>query len=138
MNILNASIPDAPVTGQINGQKFDVEDVKIENGVLILRQGSAKYPDLVAEVHNIQRAGESLDGKKYEIANVSGVNTPSVTLKWQDPKQLRMPTRPFFNKYAIKLEFDKMENGRIGGRIFISVPDGRKSFISGTFDAEVF
>lgn len=138
MNILNAGIPEKPVSGLINGLKFSPESVKIENGVLIMRQGSAKYPDLVVEVHNIQRTGESLDEKKYEMPEVSGVGTPSVTLKWQDPKEINMPTRPFFNKYALKLEFDKMVDGRITGSIFIAVPDGRKSFIAGRFDAEVF
>ena len=138
MNILNASIPDETVAGQINGVKFTTEAAKVENGVLILRQGGVKYPDLIVEVHNIQRAGELLDGKKYELPVVSGVATPSVILKWQDPKKLRMPTRPFYNNFAIKLEFEKMVDGRIRGKVFIAVPDGRKSYISGAFDAEVF
>jgi hypothetical protein len=29
-------------------------------------------------------------------------------------------------------------DGRIRGKVFIAVPDGRKSYISGAFDAEVF
>ncbi len=138
MNIPNAGIPDEPVTGTVNNIEFKLDSAVIENGVLILRKGSAKHPVLVVEVHNIQQPGEALDGKKFELPNVSGFNTPKVVMKWEDAAKLRMPMRLFDNSFAIKLEFGRMEEGKIHGRVFISVPDGRKSFVTGAFDAEVF
>ncbi len=138
MNIPNAGIPDEPVTGMVNNIEFKLDSAVIENGVLILRKGSSKHPVLVVEVHNIQQPGEALDGKKFELPNVSGFNTPKVVMKWEDAAKLRMPMRLFDNSFAIKLEFGKMVDGKIHGKVFISVPDGRKSFVTGAFDAEVF
>jgi len=138
MNIPNAGIPDEPVTGTINNIEFKLDSAVIENGVLILRKGSSKHPVLVVEVHNIQQPGEALDGKKFELPNVSGFNTPKVVMKWEDAAKLRMPMRLFDNSFAIKLEFGRMVDGKIHGKLFIAVPDGRKSFVTGAFDAEVF
>ncbi len=138
MNILNAGIPEEPVFGEINNKEFKLDAALVENGVLILRDGSEKSPDFQVEVHNIQRPGEALDGKKFELPKVSGVATPAVRMKWTDPTKLRMPMRLYDNSFAIKLEFDNMKDGRISGRVFIAVPDGRKSFVAGSFDAEVF
>jgi|GEM_PF-6026066 len=138
MNIPNAGIPEEPVSGTINNQEFKLDSALIENGVLILRKGSVKYPVLVVEVHNIQQPGEALDGKKFELPNVSGFNTPKVVMKWEDAAKLKMPMRLFDNSFAIKLEFGSMVEGKIKGKVFIAVPDGRKSFVSGSFEAEVF
>ena len=138
MNVLNAGIPDEPVSGEVNNLEFRMDAALIENGVLILRKGSERSPTQVVEVHNIQRPGEALDGKKFELADVSGVNTPTVRMKWEDPKKLSMPMRLYDNSFAIKLEFGNMEDGKIPGKVFIAVPDGQKSYISGSFTAEVY
>lgn len=136
MNILHAAIADKPVIGRVSGGAFMADEALLENGVLILRMGSEDSPKRVVEIHNLQRAGELIDGKTFELAHVSGVNTPAVFLRWQDPTRLGMNTKRFYNGFAIKLEFDRIRGGRITGRVFVAVPDGKKSYVNGTFDAE--
>jgi len=136
MNVLHAAIADKPAIGRIAGRPFESDETLLENGVLILRMGPADTPNLVVEIHNVQRPGESIDGKTYELPHVSGVNTPAVFLRWRDPTKLGMKVQRFYNGFAIKLEFDRVRGGRITGKVFVAVPDGKKSYINGTFDAE--
>lgn len=137
MDILHAAVTDQPVAGRVKRQAFEPDEILIENGVLILRKGPSDKPDAVLEIYNVQRVGESLDGKVYELPNVSGVNTPSVVLRWDDPTRLQPAVERYYNRFAIKLEFDKMRGGRITGRIFVALPDGEKSYLNGAFEAEV-
>ena len=39
--------------------------------------------------------------------------------------------------YALKVAFGEAANGRIPGKIYISLPDENKSFVAGTFNAEI-
>ncbi len=137
MDVLNATIAEEPVMGRVVGQAFQADEALIENGVLILRMGTEESPDRVVEIHNVQRIGESLDDKTFESTNVSGVGTPAVFIRWDDPKRLDLSVQRFYNRFAIKLEFDRMRGGRIRGKVFVAVPDGKKSYINGSFDAEV-
>lgn len=136
MNVLHAAIANKPLIGRIAGAPFQPDNSLLENGVLILRMGPEASPELVVEIHNLQRPGELIDGKFHEIPSVSGVNTPAVFLRWRDPTELGMKTRRFYNGFAIKMEFDRIRGGRITGKVFVAVPDGMKSYINGTFDAE--
>lgn len=136
MNVLHAAIADKPLIGRIAGAAFQPDVALLESGVLILRMGSEKSPELIVEIHNLQRPGELIDGKTYELPHVSGVNTPAVFLRWRDPTELGMKTQRFYNGFAIKLEFDRIRGGRITGKVFVAVPDGKKSYINGRFDAE--
>ncbi|MGY8654989.1 MAG: hypothetical protein ACKVJX_15350 [Verrucomicrobiia bacterium] len=136
MNVLHAAIADKPLIGRIAGNSFESDETLLENGVLILRMGSKESPNLIVEIHNLQRPGESIDGKTYELPHVSGVNTPTVFFRWRDPKKLGMNVQRFYNGFAIKLEFDRIRGGRITGKVFVALPDGKKSYINGTFDAE--
>ena len=63
--------------------------------------------------------------------------TPSVFFRWNDPTRIDTAVRRFYNRFALKLEFGSLQKGRIDGRIFIAVHDVDKSFINGTFEADI-
>ncbi len=137
MNILNATIPDRPLEGMVAGRSFKPDEALVESGVLTLRMAVGQSSETVVEVHGIQRIGESLEGKAFELPAVSGMNTPSVFFRWNDPTRIDTAVRRFYNRFALKLEFGSLQKGRIDGRIFIAVHDVDKSFINGTFEADI-
>ena len=137
MNILNAMIPDRPLQGVVAGRSFKPDEALVESGVLTLRMAVGQASETVVEVHGIQRIGEPLEGKAFELPEVSGMNTPTVFFRWNDPTRIDTAVRRFYNRFALKLEFGRVRDGRISGKIFVAVHDGDKSFINGTFDAEI-
>jgi hypothetical protein len=40
-------------------------------------------------------------------------------------------------KYAMRLQFKEKQNGALPGDIYLSLPDDSKSFVAGTFMAEL-
>ena len=46
-------------------------------------------------------------------------------------------TKNYSEGYAMRVEFGEAANGRMPGKIFISLPDDAKSFAGGTFTAEI-
>jgi hypothetical protein len=57
-------------------------------------------------------------------------------LRWKDEQQKGV-TRNINNGYALKVAFGDAANGHIPGKIYISLPDENKSFVAGTFNAEI-
>ena len=138
MDFSDAYIPEDPASGNFRGEEFEHDEAVIENNVIILRQ--SKYGTVRKElrVSNFLISGEKLGGKTYESEHVTTVaGSPVVSMRWKDPTKTNMQEQGYFNNYAIKFELGEMLDGRIKGKIFIAVPDGQKSYVSGTFDAEV-
>ena len=61
---------------------------------------------------------------------------PRVVLRWKDDQQ-QPATETITNGYALKLVFGQATNGRMPGKIYLCLPDAAKSFVAGTFDAEI-
>jgi len=137
MNILNAAITEDPLAGRIVGRTFRPDEAALESGVLRFRMDVGQASETMVEVHGIQRIGEPLEGKAFEMPSVSGLNTPSVFFRWNDPTRLDAAVRRFYNRFAFKLEFGRIRDGRISGKLFIAVHDVDKSYLNGTFEAEI-
>ena len=77
---------------------------------------------------------EVLAGKTINITS----NAPlaaRVTLHWQEGEQTLKDT--FDTAYALRLQFADLVNNRISGSIYFCAPDEAKSYVAGTFVAEV-
>jgi len=61
---------------------------------------------------------------------------PKIVLIWKDDQQ-KPVRRNISNGYALKVAFGEAASGRIPGKIYISLPDENKSFVAGTFNAEI-
>ncbi len=130
LNLKGRKIPDALAAGRIEGQDFVCQRATFQNGNLMLHNGElglqvffgrATTPD--------QLAGKSI--------NVSTNTTAAarVVLRWQDGDQAMREA--FTNQYAMLLNFGQLANNRMSGQIYICTSDDKKSYVSGTFDAEI-
>jgi hypothetical protein len=78
-----------------------------------------------------------LEGKTYRVAKEHEQVAPHVHMKWK-PTDKDVPDAEIFMKeYTMLLEFGKEKNGVLPGKIYLSIPDESKSFVAGTFEADV-
>lgn len=135
-NLSEASIPQATAAGSIRSNGFFCERATLQGGNLTLRQGPSGPADLGITVQFFAKQGEELSGKTVEIKPERAPPLPKVVLRWKDD-QFKPVTRNIERGYALKVAFGDASNGRIPGKIYISLPDEHKSFVAGTFNAEI-
>jgi len=147
LDLTNADIPDEKAVGSINGKGFFCERATLQAVLardakspprcdLTLRQGRSGPADLGVTVQLFANAGEDLGGKTVEIAPDRTPPLPKVVLRWKDDQEKAI-TRNYNGGYALKLSFGEPANSRMPGKIFISLPDDSKSFVAGSFEAEI-
>ena len=135
LNLADARIPNAPVAGQINGQSFAVQRATIKGGMLILWQGSKWPPEAGMAVDFFARQAEDLAGKTV-IIEATRTNAPHIMVRWQD-EQGQTVTQDFHEGYVLRVEFGALVDRRLPGTIYLAAPDSGKSYLAGTFDAEI-
>jgi len=131
------AIPAAPAKGQIHGLPFVVESSTIENGVLTLRLGKDVAADLEARVVLPGTPWETPAGKNFKVPGAPGAAVPQIVLAWKEPGQAAPAEQTFTDKYTLALEFGQEKNGKLPGKISLSLPDEVKSNVAGTFDADI-
>lgn len=136
LDLANAALPETPAAGRIHGSGFHCERATLENGTFSLRQGPGWPPDLGVTILLPPRPNEEFAGKTFEVAPSQLPPTVRVVLRWKDEQQ--QPAREDFPAgNAMKLAFGQAANGRLPGKIYLCLPDPAKSFVAGTFDAEL-
>jgi len=136
MDLSEAPIPEAAAVGSIHASGFFCERATLQGGHLTLRQGRSGPADLGITVQLFAQQGEELSGKTVEIKPDRVPPLPKIVLQWKDEQQ-KAVRKTFSNGYALKVAFGDAASGRIPGRIYISLPDENKSFVAGTFNAEI-
>jgi len=131
LELTNAVFPDTPAAGRIHGSGFFCEKAVLRGGQLILAQGKT----LGLAVHLFARQGEELSGKIVEITP-DRPRAPKVVLRWKDQQQ-ESATESTNHGYLLKLAFGQATNSRMPGQIYLCLPDEPKSFVAGTFDAQI-
>jgi hypothetical protein len=132
----NAAMPEATAAGTVHGSGFFSERAILQGGNLTLRQGKSNTADLGVTVQFFAQLGEELSGKNIEIPAERPPPVPKVVVRWKDENQKGV-TRSFTGGYALKVMFGEAENGRIPGKIFLSIPDDTHTVVAGEFDAEI-
>jgi hypothetical protein len=136
LDLTNDTYPDLLPAGSVHGSGFQTERVVLQGGTLHLRQGKATPPDLGISVQFFAQLGEELSKKTVEITPDRAPPVPKVTLRWKDDQD-KAVTKNYSEGYAMRVEFGEAANGKIPGKIFISLPDDAKSFAAGTFLADI-
>lgn len=136
LDLSEAKIPEATAVGSIHASGFFCEHATLQGGHLTLRQGRSWPPDLGMTVELFAQQGEDLAGKTVEIQPDRAPPLPKIVLRWKDDQQ-KAVSRSINNGYALKVSFGDAASGRIPGKIYISLPDEHKSFVAGTFNAEI-
>ena len=134
LQIKSASIPTGPVTGRIKGREFNSEKVVLENGFLSFRQGADLVADLEMSVVVFVNLPAELSGKSFIVPQKETVSNPHIWMKWKANGKDAPEKKSWMDGYAMQLEFGKMLNGKLPGKIYLCIPDEEKSFIRGTFE----
>jgi hypothetical protein len=135
LDLTNAVFPDTSAAGRIHGSGFLCEKAILRGGLLVLAQGKAFPWDLGLALNLIVRPGEELSGKTFEITP-DRPDPPYIVLRWKDEQQ-QAATETIHNGYLLKVAFGQATNKQMPGKIYICLPDEAKSFVAGTFDAEI-
>jgi DNA-directed RNA polymerase subunit RPC12/RpoP len=136
MDLSEATIPEATAAGRIHASGFFCERAILQGGHLTLRQGRSGPADLGITVQLFAQQGEELSGKTVEIKPERTPPLPKIVLLRRDEQQ-KSVRENITQGYALKLAFGDAANGRIPGKIYVSLPDENKSFVAGTFTAEI-
>jgi DNA-directed RNA polymerase subunit RPC12/RpoP len=135
LELTNAVFPETPVAGRIHGSGFFCERAVLRGGQLILAQGESFPWDLGLALYLFARQGEELSGKTVEITP-ERPRGPKVVLRWKDQKR-EAATEAVNHGYLLRLAFGQATNSRMPGQIYLCLPDETKSFVAGTFEAEI-
>lgn len=133
LELSNAVIPEATASGAIHDKAFTTDRATISGGNLTLRMGRSGPIELGLSIYFFSRRPEELAGKSAEVKPSDSI-APRVVLHWVES---RRESKTFHNGYAMKIEFGPKEGNAIPGKIFLSTPDESKSWIAGTFRAEI-
>jgi DNA-directed RNA polymerase subunit RPC12/RpoP len=135
LNLAGAAFPDDAAVGRLHNKDFICGRALFQNGLLALRQGSFRQPEAFVNVYLSPNETRELDGKRFDIRTNDSGTSPRIVLRWKED-DLRV-TQTFTNGYAMKLEFGQSTAGMVPGKIYLCMPDASKSFVAGTFTAEI-
>src|SRR5262249_4244736 len=99
-------------------------------------QGPAQSPNSEILLYLHPKAGESLAEKTITISQeMKGTAVPTAAKRWKPNPKYAATTKSFASGYAMKLEFGKIADGQLPGKIYIALPDPEKSVVAGVFTA---
>jgi len=130
LHLADVEIPDTPAAGRIHGLDFLSQRATLQGGRLEFRQGGTGLT-----VQLFAKQGEDLAGQSISI-EASRTNSPRVILRWKDEEE-KSVTKNIRDGYALRLEFGPATNARMPAKIYLCTPDDAKSYVAGTFIAEI-
>jgi DNA-directed RNA polymerase subunit RPC12/RpoP len=134
LNLAGVKIPETRAAGRIHGRDFIVERAFLQGGTLTLRYGTRGPVVLGLTIHFPGARPESLAGESFDIAT-NAPRAARVSLRWPDHDRTEHDNLE--NGYALRLQFGSIQNNRIEGKIYFCAPDETKSYVAGTFTAEI-
>ncbi len=127
-------VPSEPATGMIGGRAFQPDRATFEGQTLIFRQTSAGSEVQVSLFFVDHKPNEPLKLTVPPTQKLQGSNIPSVQIsqkRGDDPAGVAI----LGAGYALTLELSPRKDGKIAGRIHLSLPGDEKNFLAGTFAA---
>jgi DNA-directed RNA polymerase subunit RPC12/RpoP len=136
MLVLNTNpVPDSPVVGRIHGRDFIAERAQFQNGSLTIRAGTRGGVEFGALINFGGATPEELSDKAINVTT-NAEKAAKISLRWKD--EAGTVQKPGFDSgYAMRLKFGPLANNRLPGRIYICLPDDEKSYLMGSFNANV-
>lgn len=133
MDLTNVTIPDDTLAGSLHHQAFEVERATLSGSNLTLRIGRNGPVDLGLSIYFFNRQPEELIGKSAQVKPTDSP-APRVVMHWREGDRR---SETYHKGYAMKIEFGPESGNAIPGKLFISLPDDAKSWVAGTFRAEI-
>lgn len=131
-----SQIPDAPLSGKIHGRDFTYHAAELVNGILTVRDREDYFNYTGIQVFTFINETKEMQEKVFRISP-GEFNAPHVWKKWVVEGESVPRSKAYMDDYTLYMEFGKIENDRITGRLSLKLPDAEKSAIRGTFRAEV-
>jgi len=126
--------PEASAVGRVHGQSSTLDRVVLQGGVLTFRPSVHGSPDVSVAVNFSGALPEALAGQTINVLT-NADQAARVTLHWKENGQ---NARDYFeNGYALRLELGALTNHHIPGKVYFCAPDDSKSYLMGTFNAEI-
>jgi DNA-directed RNA polymerase subunit RPC12/RpoP len=129
LNLNGMAIPDSTAAGRIKGRDFICQHAYFSGGYLSLHDEDSSY-----SINFSGAAAEALAGKSLNVMT-NAPQAAHISLRWKDGDQNMRES--FTNDYAMLLDFDSVTSGRISGKIYLCTSDEQKSYVAGTFTAEI-
>jgi hypothetical protein len=104
------------------------------NGMLILRTGRGGPLESGVTINFSGAQAEALSGESINVGT-NASRAAGVTLHWKDGDQLMSGT--FIKGYALRLDWGQISGNRLPGKIYLCAPDETKSYVAGTFNADI-
>ena len=124
------TVPSGPVSGMVNGKASTL-------GVWAEKQSLVFFRDTNGQREPLLELHLSDPDKPIEEYSVTvkpdqkpGPDVPNV-VHYKDSRPVVLQ-----DKYSLTLKLGKRQKGKLGGTIYLSLPDESKSFIAGTFSAD--
>jgi hypothetical protein len=136
MNVSQMTVPPAELTGSVQGKEFSADEVRLADGALTIRQRArSPYPSRTIRIHLFPKMGESVEEQKFQMPGDKGFRAPAVEVLCDRGGGSSDETDTYLGDYAMVLEFGQASRGKLGGKIYLCLPDDSKSFIAGEFEA---
>ena len=133
------AMPTAAATGKLGGEAF-APVAQFMGDTLSFRVLKDMNPEREIKVTFSPEQVKAIQGLKLVVKpdQASGPDVPEVTLEFPDPKpNARFPMRVEYKSgYALTLELGKKADGKIPGKVYLSLLGDEKHFLAGSFAAE--
>ena len=140
LDLAGAAVPQQPVAGRIHGRDFVSRQTVLQGSLLMFHSKRGWQSPINAGIFIstnvfLTNAAQSLNGRGFDISTNHMGFAPGVSLFWRDGGLRVMEV--FTNNFAMKLQFGDLSNNTLPGEIYLCLPDTAKSYLAGTFTAEV-
>ena len=129
-------IPDRPVTGRLFGNDFKLDSATINDHTIMLRStrtsgGRGQSSDVFIFVGK-----DELEDDVVVTPESDGM-LPHIHMHFPKSEKAFIGTLMYMEQYSMRLSVVRKTSSAIKMRIHLSLPDYKKSYLIGTFTAEV-
>ncbi|HZL13362.1 MAG TPA: hypothetical protein VFC85_04400 [Verrucomicrobiae bacterium] len=133
LNVEAMATPAAPVGGKVHGKFFTAQKVILNGDGLTIRTAK-NPPEAGVTIYLRPNPLASVFGKTV-VVKAGAANVPLLNLRWKDA-QGRAVQQPQAG-YALRIEFGQPASNSIPGKIYLCTSDEMKSYVVGSFNAEI-
>ena len=132
LDLNSVAIPDSPVAGLIHSKVLDPQTILVNADGLTIR--TADLPPEAGVTIYLREKPQNFFGKTV-VVEPNTTNPPMVNLRWKDGQGQAMNQQE--RRYAMRIEFGQPAGGQLPGKIYLCTPDEQKSYVVGTFTAQI-
>jgi hypothetical protein len=135
MDLKDMKPSDDPLSGRIVGEYFKPDTIRLDAFGLTLQSGE----DIINTMQIILNhspgisnfgPGEWIEGKSFQVNSADrGPDVPTIF----SPAFSKKVGDIYHKGYAMQLQFGKVKDGSVPGKLYLCLPDERKSWLAGSF-----